>query len=105
MNFTRANLAAAERETRASGELRQLIGHVLQDTSEDLRTQCARVDEAFNQRCRELTEAKVQLEIHLSQVSTAHPLPSYLPPQSEGEPMTLFLSISPLRLHLFTCYD
>lgn len=68
MNFTRANLAAAERETRASAELRRLIGHVLQDTSEDLRAQCARVDEAFNQRCQELTEAKVQLEIHQSQV-------------------------------------
>lgn len=76
MNFTRANLAAAERETRASSELRQLIGHVLQDTSEDLRTQCAKVDEAFNQRCQELTEAKVQLEIHLSQVSAeAHTHP------------------------------
>ncbi|XP_062392486.1 tektin-4 [Sardina pilchardus] len=68
MHFTRANVAAAERETRASAELRQLIGHVLQDTSEDLRAQCARVDEAFNQRCQELTEAKVQLEIHLSQI-------------------------------------
>ncbi|KAL2087015.1 hypothetical protein ACEWY4_018074 [Coilia grayii] len=68
MDFTRTNLAAAEREVRASGELRQLIGRVLQDTAEDLRAQCASVDQAFKQRCQELTEAKVQLEIHLSEI-------------------------------------
>ncbi|XP_063058663.1 tektin-4 [Engraulis encrasicolus] len=68
MDFTRANLAVAEREMRASVELRQLIGRVLLDTSEDLRAQCSTVDQAFKQRCQELTEAKIQLEIHLSEV-------------------------------------
>ena len=68
MYFTQANLAAAEHEMQASAVLRKLIERVLQDTSEDLRAQCSRVDLAFNQRCQELTEAKIQLELHLSQV-------------------------------------
>ncbi|XP_012678497.2 tektin-4 [Clupea harengus] len=68
MYFTQANLAAAEHEMRASAVLRKLIERVLQDTSEDLRAQCSRVDLAFNQRCQELTEAKIQLELHLSQI-------------------------------------
>ena len=68
MYFTQANLAAAEHEMRGSAVLRKLIERVLQDTSEDLRAQCSRVDLAFNQRCQELTEAKIQLELHLSQV-------------------------------------
>ncbi len=65
--FTRDNLRLAEREEVASQALRRLIERVLQETSEDLRVQCAAVDRAFNQRCMELSQAKTQLELHLAQ--------------------------------------
>lgn len=48
--------------------VRALAERVLQDTTEDLRVQCSRVDQAFSQRCVELTEAKTQLEMKLAQV-------------------------------------
>lgn len=47
---------------------RALAEQVLQDTTEDLRVQCSRVEQAFSQRCVELTEAKIQLETKLTQV-------------------------------------
>lgn len=49
--------------------VRALVERVLQDTTEDLRVQCSRVDQAFSQRCVELTEAKTQLEMKLAQVN------------------------------------
>ncbi|MBN3308063.1 TEKT4 protein, partial [Amia calva] len=66
--FTRDNITLSEREERASLDLRALIDQVLQDTAEDLRTQCAAVDRAFSQRCDDMNEAKVRLEQHLNQV-------------------------------------
>lgn len=48
--------------------VRALAERVLQDTAEDLRVQCSRADQAFSQRCVELTEAKTQLEMKLAQV-------------------------------------
>lgn len=49
--------------------VRVVVEQVLQDTTEDLRVQCFRVDQAFSQRCVDLTEAKIQLEMRLTQVS------------------------------------
>lgn len=49
--------------------VRALVERVLQSTTEDLRVQCSRVDQAFSQRCVELTEAKIQLEMKLAQVN------------------------------------
>lgn len=65
--FTRDNLRLAEREEVASQALRRLSERVLQETAEDLRAQCATVDQAFIQRCMELSQAKTQLELHLGQ--------------------------------------
>lgn len=48
--------------------VRALAEQILQDTTEDLRVQCSRVEQAFSQRCVELTEAKIQLEMKLNQV-------------------------------------
>lgn len=48
--------------------VRLLLERVLQDTTEDLRVQCSKVDQAFTQRCVELREAKTLLEMKLSQV-------------------------------------
>uniref|UniRef100_A0A3Q1J6C0 Tektin n=1 Tax=Anabas testudineus TaxID=64144 RepID=A0A3Q1J6C0_ANATE len=45
-----------------------LVEQMLQDTTEDLRVQCAKVDQAFSQRCVELVQAKTQLEMKLTKV-------------------------------------
>ncbi|XP_048051961.1 tektin-4 [Megalobrama amblycephala] len=66
--FTWDNLRLAEREEVASQALRRLSERVLQETAEDLRAQCATVDQAFIQRCMELSQAKTQLELHLGQI-------------------------------------
>uniref|UniRef100_A0A3Q1J445 Tektin n=1 Tax=Anabas testudineus TaxID=64144 RepID=A0A3Q1J445_ANATE len=46
--------------------VRLLVEQVLQDTTEDLRVQCSKVDQAFSQRCVELEQAKTQLEMKLT---------------------------------------
>ncbi|XP_057182725.1 tektin-4 isoform X1 [Triplophysa rosa] len=66
--FTHNNLLQAEREEGASQALREMIEQVLQDTTEDLRAQCAAVDQAFTRRCMELNQAKTQLELQLAQI-------------------------------------
>lgn len=48
--------------------VRALAEGILQDTTEDLRVQCSRVDQAFSRRCEELVEAKTHLEVKLAQV-------------------------------------
>ncbi|XP_036405894.1 tektin-4 [Megalops cyprinoides] len=68
VKFTRDNLELAGREEQSSAELRQLVDRVLQDTADDLRSQCAAVDSAFARRCQEVHNAKVQLELHLAQI-------------------------------------
>ncbi|KAM3622544.1 uncharacterized protein V6R79_000088 [Siganus canaliculatus] len=66
--FTQDNLSKAFQEEHATNSLRLLVERILQDTTEDLRVQCSRVDQAFSQRCVELIEAKTQLEMTLAQV-------------------------------------
>lgn len=65
---TRGLNAAARGVLTASVGVRALAERVLQDTTEDLRVQCSRVDQAFSHRCVELAEAKTQLETKLAQV-------------------------------------
>ncbi|KAJ8390658.1 hypothetical protein AAFF_G00100380 [Aldrovandia affinis] len=71
LKFTQSNLSLATREEQCSLELRELADRVLQDTAEDLRAQCAAVDNAFARRCQELNEAKTLLELHLTQTLEA----------------------------------
>ncbi|CAG06064.1 unnamed protein product, partial [Tetraodon nigroviridis] len=66
--FTQANLSKAQQERQTTQSLRALAEQILQDTTEDLRVQCSRVEQAFSQRCLELTEAKIQLEMKLTQI-------------------------------------
>ncbi|NWS47309.1 TEKT4 protein, partial [Probosciger aterrimus] len=66
--FTHDNIYRAEREKLASINLRALIDSILHDVSEDLRRQCAAVNEAFVRRCEELDDAKHNLEHHLKNV-------------------------------------
>ncbi|XP_061205218.1 tektin-4 [Neopsephotus bourkii] len=66
--FTHDNIYRAEQEKMASISLRALIDSILHDVSEDLRRQCAAVNEAFVRRCEELDDAKHNLEHHLKNV-------------------------------------
>ncbi|KAJ8001530.1 hypothetical protein DPEC_G00170440 [Dallia pectoralis] len=68
VRFTQDNLYEAQQVEQASVELRLLVERLLQETSEDLRTQCSSVDQAFSQRCVQLTEAKTGLELNLAQI-------------------------------------
>lgn len=49
--------------------LRMLVERVLLDTTDDLRVQCSHVEQAFSQRCMELTGARSQLEMKLATVN------------------------------------
>ncbi|XP_071976034.1 tektin-4 [Engystomops pustulosus] len=60
------NIYKAERERMASINLRSLIDSILQDTAEDLRSQCDAVNSALAQRCEEVEDVKRKLEDHLS---------------------------------------
>ncbi|XP_065588872.1 tektin-4 [Cyrtonyx montezumae] len=65
--FSRDNIYRAEQEKLASVKLRTLIDNILHDVSEDLRMQCAAVNEAFAKHCVELDDIKHKLEYHLSE--------------------------------------
>ncbi|KAM9261327.1 tektin-4 [Cariama cristata] len=66
--FSHDNIYRAEREKLASINLRALINNILRDVSEDLRMQCAAVNEAFAKRCGELDETKYKLDHHLKKI-------------------------------------
>ncbi|NXB18023.1 TEKT4 protein, partial [Rhagologus leucostigma] len=66
--FSHDNISSAEQEKLASVQLRSLINNIIHDASEDLRMQRAAVNEAFDNRCRELDDAKLRLEQHLEQI-------------------------------------
>ncbi|NXL63784.1 TEKT4 protein, partial [Chordeiles acutipennis] len=66
--FSHDNIYRAEREKLASISLRTLIDNILHDVSQDLRMQCAAVNEAFAKHCEELDDAKLKLEHHLKQI-------------------------------------
>ncbi|XP_061587865.1 tektin-4 [Cololabis saira] len=68
VKFTQNNLSEAVQEEQATNSLRVLVEQMLQDTTQDLRVQCSNVDQAFAQRCVELSEAKIQLEMALAQI-------------------------------------
>nr|XP_009930661.1 PREDICTED: tektin-4 [Opisthocomus hoazin] len=66
--FSHDNIYRAEQEKLASISLRALIDNILHDVSEDLRMQCAAVNQAFARRCEELDHAKYKLEHHLKKI-------------------------------------
>ncbi|KAM3922925.1 tektin-4-like [Leptodactylus fuscus] len=63
--YSHENIYKAERERMASINLRSLIDNILQDTAEDLRSQCDVVNSAFARRCEEVEDVKRKLENHL----------------------------------------
>ncbi|CAL8332040.1 unnamed protein product [Merluccius merluccius] len=68
LKFSQDNLSRAAQEEQTTMNLRVLVERLLQDTTEDLRFQCAAVDQAFNQHCADLAEAKTLLELQLTQI-------------------------------------
>ncbi|KAJ8283457.1 hypothetical protein COCON_G00023070, partial [Conger conger] len=67
VRFSEENVSLARREEQASVELRRLVEGMLGDVAEDLRAQCAAVEQAFTLRCQQLGEARARLEQHLAQ--------------------------------------
>uniref|UniRef100_A0A8C5PY12 Tektin n=1 Tax=Leptobrachium leishanense TaxID=445787 RepID=A0A8C5PY12_9ANUR len=63
--FSHDNIYKGERERMASINLRFLIDNILQDTAQDMRSQCAAVDSAFGKRCEEVEDARSKLESNL----------------------------------------
>ncbi|NXA04248.1 TEKT4 protein, partial [Sapayoa aenigma] len=66
--FSHDNIYSAEQEKLASVQLRSLITNIIHDVSEDLRMQRAAGNEAFDNHCRELADAKLRLEQHLEKI-------------------------------------
>ncbi|KAM9305005.1 tektin-4 [Gastrophryne carolinensis] len=64
--YSHDNIYRAEKERLASINLRSLIDNILQDTSEDIRSQCDNVNSALAKRCEEVEDTKRKLEHHLS---------------------------------------
>ena len=53
----------------ASIQMRELINNILQDTSQDMREQADRVENAFAKRIEEMAGAKAKMENQLENVS------------------------------------
>ncbi|NXK95514.1 TEKT4 protein, partial [Formicarius rufipectus] len=66
--FSHDNIHNAEQEKLASVQLRSLINTIIHDASEDLRMQRAASNEAFDNHCRQLDDAKLLLEQHLEKI-------------------------------------
>ena len=58
----------AEAECKASATLRGVIDSVLEQCTQDIETQRAKVNLAFEKRTQETTDAKQTLEQHLAKV-------------------------------------
>ena len=69
-DFSQAHLRHAAHEQEGSMRLRGLIASTLSQTSQDMREQADRVEEALNQRVAETEEATRGLEDNLKQVQT-----------------------------------
>ena len=54
----------------ASMSMRELINNILQDTSNDMREQADRVENAFARRIEEMAGAKAKMENQLENVSS-----------------------------------
>ena len=67
-DFSQAHLRHANHEREGSMRLRGLIASTLSQTSQDMREQADRVEEALNQRTAETEEATRGLEDNLKQV-------------------------------------
>lgn len=67
-NYSDSNIKKAECEKQASVTLRSVISGVVEQTRNDLLTQCRNVDLALKKRVEECTNAKERLTGHLEKV-------------------------------------
>jgi predicted aconitase len=67
-SLTDTNIAKAEEQCKASATLRGVIDSILNQCSQDVETQRAKVDLAFEKRAQEIADAKKTLEQHLAKV-------------------------------------
>lgn len=67
-SYSDANIKKAECEKQASVTLRSVITGVIEQTRNDLVTQCRNVDVSLNKRVQECTNAKDRLNSHLDKV-------------------------------------
>ncbi|XP_066517545.1 tektin-4 [Hoplias malabaricus] len=68
LKFTENNLAKAKYQCESSESLHVFCERMLQEAAENLLAQSAVVNQCFSQRCEDLSKAKRQLELQLSQV-------------------------------------
>lgn len=66
--MTDTNISKAEDQCKASATLRGVIDSILSQCSQDVETQRANVNLAFQKRSQEIAEAKLTLEEHLAKV-------------------------------------
>ena len=71
-DFSQINLRRAHEEREASQRLRGLVSNTLSRTSQDLREQADRVEEALSRRVAETEEAVRNVEIELKEVCCEH---------------------------------
>lgn len=69
-NYSDANIKKAECEKQASVTLRSVISGVIEQTKNDLLTQCRNVDLSLKKRVEECSSAKERLAGHLEKVKT-----------------------------------
>ena len=69
-NYSDSNIKKAECEKQASVTLRSVISGVIEQTRNDLLTQCRNVDLALKKRVEECSNAKERLTAHLDKVSS-----------------------------------
>lgn len=70
MKFTQNNIARSQRERAASERLRGEIDACLRACANAMWSQFNSVNNAFNTRIRETTDARDKLQAHLQRVST-----------------------------------
>lgn len=69
VSSTDSNIEKAEAECKASASLRGVIDSVLNQCTQDIESQRAKVNLAFEKRTQEITDAKQTLEQHLEKVN------------------------------------
>jgi hypothetical protein len=70
MKFTQENIARSQRERRASEKLRGEIDALIRQCANDMWNQANTVNNAFQARVQDITDAKCQLQAHLQRVGT-----------------------------------
>lgn len=71
-SLTDTNIEKTESECKASTTLRGVIDSVLDQCSQDIESQRAKVNLAFEKRAQETTDAKQTLEQHLEKVCVSY---------------------------------